>query len=422
LVVDVGNFNYTEDKSWFEKNFLHVVKGIKFETEVIGALYLKVSTKSLKEKIKKYLLTMLAIMLAVLLVSYFLALIIQGFISKPIIKLTSTTKMISDEADYSLRVEKPGNDEIGMLIDEYNHMLEQINIREEERDRAIEKLKSRNDKIKTQHNQLKYQKNQLDNSYKELNYINEQITSSIEYAQKIQEAVLPESEYMNSIFPDSFVIYKPKDIVSGDFYWMKQIKNFVIIVAADCTGHGVPGAFMSMMGVSFLNEIIISTRLDNAGETLDKLRKKVKTSLHQTGKAGEAKDGMDISICMFEVKHKFLMYAGAYNPLYMIRNGELSQVKGDRQPIAIHPTEKDFTNNTIYYEENDRFYMFSDGYIDQIGGPNIKKFKSKKFQQLILDNHQKPMIEQRQILEDNLKDWQGKEEQVDDILVIGIKV
>ena len=252
---------------------------------------------------------------------------------------------------------------------------------------------------------------------------NQDIMSSIRYAQRIQEAVSPQKKQMDKVFSQHFVLWKPRDIVSGDFYWMMQKDGKAIIAAADCTGHGVPGAFMSIMGISFLNEIANNKDVHTAAEALNQLRTNVITSLNQEGAETDTKDGMDISLCVYDFDNMMMQFAGAYNPLYMIRNGELSIIKADRMPIGIHDRDKNpFTNMEFSMHKGDMYYILSDGYIDQFGGPKGKKFMTKRFKQLILDIHDKPMEEQKEILWQTILEWRGEIEQIDDIIIIGIKV
>jgi len=251
----------------------------------------------------------------------------------------------------------------------------------------------------------------------------QEITDSIHYAQRIQEAVLPSKKMFVNYIEDYFIFFKPKDIVSGDFYWMTRVEDKLIVTAADCTGHGVPGAFMSMLGVTFLNEIVNKDRVLTPSKILDKLRQKIISSLHQ--EEGDTKDGMDISVAVIDTAKKELQYAGAYNPLYMIKNGEeeITKIKADRMPIGIHlKMDSDFTNNVITYNSGDVIYLFSDGYVDQFGGENGRKLKSKKFQDLLLNIRLKPMAEQKDILGKFLNKWRGELEQLDDIIVIGLKL
>ncbi len=251
----------------------------------------------------------------------------------------------------------------------------------------------------------------------------EEITDSIIYAKRIQTAILPSTDWVNEHLPEHFVLFRPRDIVSGDFYWMNRVENTLILIAADCTGHGVPGAFMSMLGVSFLNEIVNKNNTLQPNLILNQLRNQVKRTLDQTGKEGEAKDGMDIAVCVVDLQNMKLQYAGAYNPLYLFRNNELIEVKADKMPIGIYIREKEsFTNNEMDLEKGDTFYIFSDGYADQFGGPDGGKFKSGQFKKLLGSIQPKSMAEQWEILESTIDDWRGDNEQVDDMIVLGVRV
>ena len=213
------------------------------------------------------------------------------------------------------------------------------------------------------------------------------------------------------------------DIVSGDFYWGFRKKGRIFIAAADCTGHGVPGGFMSMLGNAFLNEIMIATDLSTASEILDKLRDEIIRALRQKGVIGEARDGMDISLAIVDRNSDFIQYAGANNPLYHVRNGELTRYQADRMPIGIHVTEiTPFTNHKIEVRPGDLVYLFSDGYADQFGGDNGKKFMYKQFQELLASVSGLPMAEQREQLDIAFEKWRGKFDQIDDVLVIGFKI
>ncbi len=252
---------------------------------------------------------------------------------------------------------------------------------------------------------------------------NKDIMSSIRYAQRIQEAVSPQKKLMEKIFPEHFVLWKPRDIVSGDFYWMMQKNGKAIIAAADCTGHGVPGAFMSIMGISFLNEIANNKDVNTAAEALNQLRHNVITSLNQEGSETDTKDGMDISLCVYDFDNMMMQFAGAYNPLYMIRDGELSVIKADRMPIGVHERDdRPFTNMEFSMHKGDIYYILSDGYIDQFGGPKGKKFMTKRFKELLLEIYTEPMDVQKDILWSKILEWRGDIEQIDDIIIIGIKV
>ncbi len=256
----------------------------------------------------------------------------------------------------------------------------------------------------------------------------EKLMDSIHYAQRIQSAVLPPEQQINELLDDYFLYFKPRDIVSGDFYWLTRKENILILVAADCTGHGVPGAFMSMLGVAFLNEIVNKIAINKhisslqANEILNQLREQVINSLHQRESGNQNKDGMDLALCIIDYEQKQVQFSGAHNPLYIIRNKELLQFKGDKMPVGMHRNaEKPFTNHTIELQDNDLLYIFSDGFPDQFGGEHGEKFLTKRFKELLVEMHQKPLNEQKDILEDTLENWKGERDQLDDILVIGIK-
>jgi serine phosphatase RsbU (regulator of sigma subunit) len=251
----------------------------------------------------------------------------------------------------------------------------------------------------------------------------EEITSSIEYASRIQRAMLPEEIHFNSFFSDHFIIFKPRDIVSGDFYWIGEDDKHVFITVADCTGHGVPGAFMSALGISTLNEIITNNNDLNANTVLSLLRDKIKKSLHQTGKEGEAADGMDIAFCIIHKNKRTLEFSGAYNPLFIFQGEELKEYKADRMPIGIYYGEKNtFTNYEVNIKKGDTIYIFSDGFSDQFGGPDGVKFKVANLKRLLTEIYHKPMPEQRSIIENEFDKWKGSVDQVDDVTMIGVRI
>jgi serine phosphatase RsbU (regulator of sigma subunit) len=252
---------------------------------------------------------------------------------------------------------------------------------------------------------------------------NQSITDSIQYASRIQTAVLPPINFLEEWGIESFILFKPKDIVSGDFYWGVKKDGKIIIAAGDCTGHGVPGAFMSMLGHAFLDEIINTKEIKNAADILNLLRDEVIITLKQKGTTGETRDGMDISLVILDLKAGVMDYAGANNPLYIIRNGKMLKFPADRMPIGIHFISfTPFTNQKIEIKKGDYLYLFSDGYADQFGGLKGKKYMYKPFQDLLLQNHYKPLQTQKEVLDDTFEKWKGNRDQVDDVMVIGIQL
>ncbi|MGM0406984.1 MAG: SpoIIE family protein phosphatase [Bacteroidota bacterium] len=286
-----------------------------------------------------------------------------------------------------------------------------------------QKVKERTIEIQEQKEEIETQRDEIAIHRDKILRQNEDITDSINYASRIQNAMLPLKDQFEKTFNEHFIFYQPRDIVSGDFYWISEGQDKIYFAAADCTGHGVPGAFMSMLGISSLNEIIGSeTNNLTAAKILNLLREKIKFSLHQTGKEGEAKDGMDIALCVLHKKKMVLEFAGAFNPLYHFRNGELNEYKADRMPIGIyHIEKKEFTNNEIEIKKGDTIYIFSDGYADQFGGPGQTKFKSANLKKMLTEIINQPMDKQKEILEERFNKWKGQLDQVDDIIMIGIR-
>ena len=267
----------------------------------------------------------------------------------------------------------------------------------------------------------------LEKKNKQISEQNKDITDSINYAQKIQQALLPSDETIKNLFPHSFILFQPRNIVSGDFYWASFQKNASVIAAIDCTGHGVPGAFMSMIGNSLLNQIVNEQGITQPSEILFRLREEVIKALKQTGATGESRDGMDISLLRMEYKEQssksLLEFAGANNPLILIRNGKLMEYKGDKQPIGIYSgVAKPFTNQVIEVQQGDSIYLYTDGYADQFGGHKNKKFKYAQLKELLITIAALPMDVQKEKLKINFDAWKASNEQVDDVLVIGIKI
>ena len=279
-----------------------------------------------------------------------------------------------------------------------------------------QKVKERTEEVVLQRDENERQRLKLEDLYKA-------VTASIRYAKRLQNSILPPKEVINSICPESFVFYKPKDIVSGDFYWFEKTKKSNFFAAVDCTGHGVPGAFMSLVGANGLNTSIREHNQTEPAEILNQLNRFVNESLNKSREENQIRDGMDIALCSIDYDKMELTYAGANNPLYIIRNEEFIIVKADKFAIgSFEPDTKKYTQHKIALEKGDLVYLFSDGYADQFGGERGKKFLYNRFREHLLSVHKKKMKEQKQYLEKTMYQWQGSYEQVDDILVIGIRV
>nr|MBA3705574.1 SpoIIE family protein phosphatase [Bacteroidota bacterium] len=260
---------------------------------------------------------------------------------------------------------------------------------------------------------------------------NKGITDSILYAKRIQEAILPPDAVVKKYLPNAFIFSKPKDIVSGDFYWLAETpsssgKNSesILFAAVDCTGHGVPGAFMSIVGHNILNQAVNESTTITPSILLDKLNKGLSETLNQTSEETKLRDGMDIALCMLNYKTLELQFAGAYNPLLIVRNKELIEVKADSIAIGSYTEvqHQTYTNHKIQLQKGDTLYIFSDGYADQFGGPSGKKFKVNQLKSMLVNLEGVPMAQQQIALENSIEQWRGVLQQVDDILIIGVRV
>lgn len=294
-----------------------------------------------------------------------------------------------------------------------------------------------NKKVKVKNEVITKQKDEIEDQHKE-------ITDSINYAQKIQSALIAGNEEWNKISAEHFILFKPKDVVSGDFYWAyhSDEDNKAIWVTADCTGHGVPGAFMSMLGIGFLNEIIVENGNRNGSEILNQLRSKIINALQQKGSEKQQKDGMDLALCIWDKTNNTLEFTGANNNLYLIRKSEkldlekfdkqlshpsnglsLIELKANKMPVGFQSDiHENFKSEIIQLNKGDYLVTFTDGYADQFGGEKGKKLKYKPFKEMLLENHDKPMRSQSNILDEAFQNWRGDLEQVDDVCVIGVRI
>ncbi len=298
------------------------------------------------------------------------------------------------------------------LIEQKSIILEQANVeitrQKSQLENAFEEIRAANESLSA--------------AYAEIDHKNHEILDSILYAKRIQEATMPQSQLLSEWLPNSFLLFKPKDIVSGDFYWFTRKGNVVHVAAADCTGHGVPGAFMSMMGCSLLNQIVNEQGVTEPAQILNVLNEKVKRNLHQNEPGSTSKDGMDICLAAIDLDARTFSFAAANNPLYYITGGELQEHKADKFPIGGGQYENVvFHSHSFAYSSGEAIYLFSDGYADQFGGPKGRKFMYKKFKELLFEIHQRPAAEQLEILDKTMEEWKAGREQIDDILVIGIR-
>ncbi len=367
------------------------------EGAVIGKLFLRSDLAIYQERLTTYVFIIAGVLLISLFIAFVLSSRFQMLISKPLLFLTKKAMEISVNKDYSIRIKKYTNDEVGGLIESFNDMLKEI----------------------------EKQNVTLDEQLRLITETNTQITDSINYAKRIQEAMLPVMDKFKSYLPDLFVLFKPKDIVSGDFYWAREKKGYLYIAAVDCTGHGVPGALMSMIGSNVLNGIINGTT-DNVDVdiVLNKLNVGVKKALKQNRIDSNSQDGMDIALCRVDRNNRILQYAGANNPLYYYKANKLEIIKADKYPIGGNQYQTDitFTKHELNYQEGDVVYIFSDGYPDQFGGSNDKKFTNRRIREILKDIYKESMDQQYAVLDEAFKEWKGKTEQTDDVLMIGFRL
>jgi len=326
------------------------------------------------------------------------------------------------------------NDEIGELAEGYNEMTQKIHnyvesissmnrdLEEKVRDRTKEVVEQK-EEIETQKEEIEAQLDLATLQRDTIVVQKDQILDSIHYAERIQAAILPPDKHLSDHLSDHFLLFKPRDIVSGDFYWTMEKNNKLLVAVADCTGHGVPGAFLSMLGIASMNELVNRSKELKPHKILEQLREILIQSLHQTGTRGEAQDGIEIALCVIDLKKNTLEYSGANRPLYIVRDGSVQIIRPDRMPIGIYEQETvPFTSHNLELKKGDSLYLFSDGYVDQLGGPLRKTFRVKKFRKLLLGIQDQSMDVQKQILLKNLEEWQGDVEQIDDILVMGIRI
>lgn len=395
-----------------------------------------------KNKILSVLKVYYAIFITILLTfSFLFSVVFADRITKPIINLsTQMSDFIMSGFRFRNKIEKPKyNDEVGKLSHNFQILGREIidhisNLQKKvaERTKAIsqqkEMIEKQHNKIQSQIEELQHVNKRLDQQKSLVEEQNQNIISSIKYAQTIQESLLPDTSEISSFFAESFVFFKPKDIVSGDFYWMhKTNSNKLLFAVADCTGHGVPGAFMSFLGYTILNQAVKEKSIQSPAEILDYLDDSLNQTIRKHRNGTMVKDGMDISILEFEPETNLLRYAGAFNPIYIVRNNELIEVKGDKIVIgnsegSITLGKKGFTNHTIRLKNHDNVYLFTDGYADQFGGGEGKKFKRNYFKRLLKSISNLTTEEQKKIISETFDIWKGNYDQVDDVLVFGFQV
>jgi phosphoserine phosphatase RsbU/P len=335
-------------------------------------------------------------------------------ITDPIKKLVEHVNRISN-GHLSERADISGSIEIVTLSRRFNKMISEL---EELYNELEQKVKDRTAEVMAQKEELEVQRDLLADQQKH-------IMDSIQYSKRLQNAILPTEEFVKELFKDSFILYLPKEVISGDFYWFHKSGNKHYFSAIDCTGHGVPGALVSMVGHNWLNYAVKDLKLEKPSEILDALNEGVMTTFKERDDESSVKDGMDIALCCIDYDTMKLECAGAYNPILIIRDGEIQLIKGDKFPVGafFKGIKGYFTNHVIDVKRGDLVYVFSDGFADQFGGPDqSRKFMTKRFRELLFSIHHEPLDQQEKILEASLREWMSNLEQIDDITVIGIKI
>jgi serine phosphatase RsbU (regulator of sigma subunit) len=330
-------------------------------------------------------------------------------LTRPIINLTKKAEIIRS-GNLNERIVPEGNNEITALSESFNHMIDQL---QESYETLEQKVIDRTAEVVEQKNIAETQRHLVEEKNKE-------ILDSINYAKRIQKAILPPDKLFHQLLPGSFVLYKPKDIVAGDFYWLQQVKQTVLVASADCTGHGVPGALVSVVCNNALNRSVREYRITEPGKILDKTREIVISEFEKSDQ--EVKDGMDISLCA--ITENKIQWSGANNPLWIIKRGssELIEIKPDKQPIGKYAESKPFTTHELILESGDTLYIFTDGFSDQFGGEKGKKFKASSMKELLVSIQHLTMEDQKTALNDAFEKWRGTLEQIDDVSVIGIRI
>ncbi len=437
-----GNFYESEDSLYF----IEMQKGyMNFEGKK-WTLILSVSKDFAYQAEAKFTRKLIYIMIPVLLVSTLLTLVVASLVTYPVVMLSRATEAIG-EGNLDTPIYVRSKDEIGKLARNVEQMALKLKSKISEQAESNLKLNELNTSLAEQFSLTNLQKQEVEKQKmlfeqqnKKLNQVlqeidqkNKAITASIVYAERIQVSMLPNKKELQKQFSDSFILDLPKDIVSGDFYWFDEVQvgqnEYFVMAVVDCTGHGVPGGFMSILGSNLLSSIILEEKHISTSDILLRLNKRIKKILHQETDHN-SQDGMELALCVYDKKNQIMTFSGAHRPLYLIRNGSLFEFEGDRYTmgginIKLKRTGKSLTHmneHSIALQKNDCIYLFSDGYKDQISEETGKKYSTKLFKETFVSIHQEDMDQQEKLLEEKLKAWKGKMKQIDDILILGVRV
>jgi len=386
-----------------------------------GSVVRIVSDKTAEIKDEYFrLLTFVLVFIGVLIIIIILIYSKTRNITNPIRKLVTNVNRIAD-GNLSERAEVAGNNEITTLSKKFNVMIEQLEDLYNDLDK---KVKERTAQVVAQKEEIEAQRDEIEKHRDQLAEQQKHIMDSITYAKRLQYAILPTDENIKELFSEFFIVFHPKDIVSGDIYWFNQLNGKRYFSAVDCTGHGVPGALVSMVGHNWLDYALKDLKLERPVDILGALNTGVTSTFKEKDEDGAVKDGMDIALCCVDYDNMKLQFAGAYNPAIIVRNGELIQLKGDKCPIGAFSRRAvaGYTHQEIDIQKGDMVYVFSDGYADQFGGDDGRKFLMANFKKLLLEVHALPVEQQKDTLEQTFFDWMKYENQLDDILVVGVRI
>ncbi len=390
--IDNKEIYQRNDSIFYLKTPIYSESIVEEKKQISCTILIELFTKEVDTNLEEILVALRYIILLITISILVLVIIFAESIVKTILGLVEQSKIIAS-GNYKNFISTKRKDELGTLAKSLDNMRENI-------------LNSTNKIIE----------------------FNKKMSDSIYYAETIQNALLPEDSFYSENFQDYFYIYKPKDIISGDFYWSHKDKDGNLYVCAgDCTGHGVSGAFMTMIANALLNQVIVEENICSPEKILIRLRELLINTLNKDmdsdSESGEQlKNGMDVSFCLFDPSQNVLQFSAANQALILIRDEEVQLVKGDSQPIGLHTKMVDFTKQEIQLQKNDQLYLFSDGYIDQFGGPSFKRYKRGKFLKTMKNICSESMVSQKKFLEQEFEDWKGEKEQVDDIIVMGFKI
>ncbi|MCC5943951.1 MAG: SpoIIE family protein phosphatase [Bernardetiaceae bacterium] len=401
-----------------------------------AGVVVKVDTAEAFEPIQRLKLILILIIFATLLIVIFAAFSVAQGIAKPIVALTKFAEKVG-QGNLDERVDIKSQNEIGKLADSFNQMVGNLKASKEkledysknlehkvtertaELSEALEELNNINE-------ELSINMTRLEESRMTLEVAHRKISDSVQYAQRIQSAVLPEPKKMEGFMPEYFVFYKPRDVVSGDFYWATQVDDKIVLINSDCTGHGVPGAFMSMIGIVILEQIVERERITSPVQIMERLHAEIQSLLYRK-KESNIRDGMDMAICTIDTEAQKITFAGAKQHLLLMQNKEVEMIKGAKKSVGDRQERREdikfFESEIDYTDKETIFYLYSDGFQDQFGGPKNKKYMAKKFRELLVGIASLPMQKQRKRLATELLVWKGKHrEQTDDISIIGVRL